>query len=157
VPLNAFPRFFIVSLLLAPSAAVVAADPVGKPPAAWIDPLIGTNASRAHGNLGKTFPGPCRPFGMVQLSPDTDTTGDQTAGYSHHNTTIEGFSFTHMSGVGWHGDFGNLLVTPARGPLHVAGKRFPAAVTAVDSGMRRRWFKRVIMPLPLKTTTSAVS
>ncbi|MEY4688410.1 MAG: hypothetical protein RIR76_2433 [Verrucomicrobiota bacterium] len=135
MPLNAFPRFFIVSLLLAPSAAVVAADPVGKPPAAWIDPLIGTNASRAHGNLGKTFPGPCRPFGMVQLSPDTDTTGDQTAGYSHHNTTIEGFSFTHMSGVGWHGDFGNLLVTPARGPLHVV----PGREEVSGSGYRSRF------------------
>lgn len=68
--------------------------------------------------LGKTFPGVCTPFGLVQLSPDTKTGGDNGSGYSYHHTTIEGFSFTHMSGIGWYGDLGNFLVMPTTGKLH---------------------------------------
>ena len=64
-----------------------------------------------HG-LGKTFPGACTPFGMVQISPDTITGGDNGPGYSYHHKTIEGFSMTHMSGIGWYGDLGNFLVMP---------------------------------------------
>ena len=87
-----------------------------------VNPLIGASTSAALGE-GKTFPGATTPFGMVQLSPDTITGGDNASGYSYEHTAIEGFSFTHMSGVGWHGDFGNLLMMPTPGDLKVvAGK-----------------------------------
>ena len=33
----------------------------------YVNPIIGTNG------MGHTFPGACAPFGIVQLSPDTDT------------------------------------------------------------------------------------
>jgi predicted alpha-1,2-mannosidase len=72
---------------------------------------------------GKTFPGATTPFGLVQLSPDTMTGGDNAPGYSYEHTTMEGFSFTHMSGVGWYGDFGNLLTMPTTGPLQFAAGR----------------------------------
>jgi predicted alpha-1,2-mannosidase len=86
-----------------------------------VDPMIGAVTYRqdtedVHG-LGKTFPGAATPFGLVQLSPDTLTGGDNGSGYSYEHTTIEGFSFTHMSGVGWYGDLGNFLVMPTNGPL----------------------------------------
>ena len=81
-----------------------------------INPMIGASTSREFGE-GKTFPGAATPFGLVQLSPDTITGGDNGSGYSWHHQTIEGFSFTHMSGVGWHGDFGNFLVMPTTGKL----------------------------------------
>ncbi|GAA4281287.1 GH92 family glycosyl hydrolase [Gaetbulibacter aestuarii] len=68
--------------------------------------------------LGKTFPGTATPFGLVQLSPDTRTGGDNGPGYSYNHTTIEGFSFTHMSGIGWYGDLGNFLVMPTTGKMH---------------------------------------
>ena len=71
--------------------------------AEWVNPLIGASTSQKLGE-GKTFPGPTTPFGLVQLSPDTITGGDNAPGYSYEHTTIEGFSFTHMSGVGWYGD-----------------------------------------------------
>ena len=92
--------------------------------AGFIDPTIGNTTEQQarfsyHGG-GKTFPGPCTPFGLVQLSPDTKTGGDNGPGYSWHHKTIEGFSFTHMSGIGWYGDLGNFLVMPATGPLHTA-------------------------------------
>ncbi|MHC4505262.1 MAG: GH92 family glycosyl hydrolase, partial [Planctomycetota bacterium] len=73
----------------------------------------------AHG-FGKTFPGAATPFGLVQLSPDTVTGGDNSSGYSYEHSTIEGFSFTHMSGVGWYGDLGNFLVTPTVGELRTS-------------------------------------
>lgn len=87
----------------------------------YIDPSIGTvtygkKSKDAHG-FGKTFPGATTPFGLVQLSPDTYSGGDNGSGYSYEHPTIEGFSFTHMSGVGWFGDLGNFLVTPTTGPL----------------------------------------
>jgi predicted alpha-1,2-mannosidase len=92
-------------------ADVDMADPVDA-----INPIIGASTSTALGE-GKTFPGVTAPFGLVQLSPDTITGGDNAPGYSYDHTTIEGFSFTHMSGVGWFGDFGNLLVMPTVGEL----------------------------------------
>jgi predicted alpha-1,2-mannosidase len=90
--------------------------------AEWVNPLIGASTSQKLGE-GKTFPGPTTPFGLVQLSPDTITGGDNAPGYSYEHTSIEGFSFTHMSGVGWYGDFGNLLTMATTGSLRFAAGR----------------------------------
>lgn len=79
-----------------------------------VDPFIGT------GGEGHTFPGAVAPFGMVQLSPDTDTQCalrecyGHAAGYRYDDPTIEGFSHTHFSGAG-HSDLGDLLVMPVSG------------------------------------------
>ncbi len=60
-----------------------------------VDPFIGT------GFHGHTFPGATTPHGMVQLSPDTRTTGwDACAGYHYSDSSIIGFSHTHLSGTG---------------------------------------------------------
>jgi predicted alpha-1,2-mannosidase len=88
----------------------------------FISPLIGASTSRDLGE-GKTFPGPTAPFGIVQLGPDTVTGGDNAPGYSYENKTIEGFSYTRMSGVGWYGDFGNLLTMPMTGAFKPASGR----------------------------------
>ncbi len=83
----------------------------------YIDPMIGCWAAkegRSHG-LGKTFPGPCAPFGMVQLSPDTITGGDYAPGYCYTHDKIEGFSFMRMEGAGWFGEFGNLQTMATTG------------------------------------------
>ncbi len=66
-----------------------------KQPADYVNPFIGASTSTGkagtyHG-LGKTFPGAATPFGMVQLSPNTITGGDNGSGYSYEHTTIEGF------------------------------------------------------------------
>ncbi|MFC6644627.1 GH92 family glycosyl hydrolase [Granulicella cerasi] len=91
------------------------ADTAHRPSDA-IHPIIGASTSVKLGE-GKTFPGPTMPFGMVQLGPDTITGGDNASGYSYEHTTIEGFSFNRMSGVGWYGDFGNLQMMPTTGAL----------------------------------------
>lgn len=96
-------------------------------PASCVNPFIGASTSVGdagvyHG-LGKTFPGATTPYGMVQVSPNTITGGDNASGYSYEHKTIEGFAFTQMSGVGWFGDLGNFLVMPTTGPMKtIAGK-----------------------------------
>jgi predicted alpha-1,2-mannosidase len=111
-------------LSVAAAASVWARPALGenREAAEFVNPLIGASTSQKLGE-GKTFPGPTTPFGLVQLSPDTMTGGDNAPGYSYEHTTIEGFSFTHMSGVGWYGDFGNLLTMPTTGPLQFAAGR----------------------------------
>jgi len=79
-----------------------------------VDPMIGT------GGGGHTYPGASAPFGMVQLSPDTDTgcviraCYAHAAGYQYGDPTIQGFSHTHFSGAG-HSDLGDFLVMPVSG------------------------------------------
>lgn len=97
-------------------------------PSEYVNPFIGAStnidAAGAYHGLGKTFPGATTPFGMTQLSPQTITGGDNGPGYSYEHTTIEGFSMTQMSGIGWYGDLGNFLVMPTTGnPMYTfAGK-----------------------------------
>ncbi|MDN5285837.1 MAG: alpha,2-mannosidase [Mucilaginibacter sp.] len=93
----------------------------------YVNPFIGASTNmQSAGNpagLGKTFPGATVPFGMVQVSPNTITGGDNGSGYSYEHQTIEGFALTQMSGVGWYGDLGNFLVMPTIGSLRTsAGK-----------------------------------
>ncbi|MBR3781399.1 MAG: glycoside hydrolase family 92 protein, partial [Clostridia bacterium] len=84
----------------------------------YVDTMIGTvadgQAESYHGG-GKTYPGSAVPGGMVQLSPDTVTGGDNGNGYNYCDNTIEGFSFNHMSGIGWYGDLGNIQIMPVTG------------------------------------------
>ncbi len=104
-----------IALVLAVSVSVFALEPADE-----VNPFIGSvtqSSVRNTSSQGKTFPGAATPYGLVQLSPDSVTGGDNGSGYNWEHTTLQGFSFTHMSGVGWYGDLGNFLVTPAVGPL----------------------------------------
>jgi predicted alpha-1,2-mannosidase len=93
------------------------------------DLFIGT------GGHGHTFPGASLPFGMVQLSPDTDNSRwDACSGYHRTDTSIMGFSHTHLSGTGI-GDMLDVLVVPTRGKLELdAGK-----LDDPDTGYRQRF------------------
>lgn len=60
-----------------------------------VNPFIGTDFT------GNTYPGAQAPFGMVQLSPDNGLPGwDRISGYFYPDSTIAGFSHTHLSGTG---------------------------------------------------------
>lgn len=60
-----------------------------------VNPFIGTDYT------GNTYPGAQAPFGMVQLSPDNGLPGwDRISGYFYPDSTIAGFSHTHLSGTG---------------------------------------------------------
>lgn len=78
-----------------------------KRPVDYVNPFIGTDGH------GHTFPGATIPFGMVQLSPDTRTEGwDAASGYHYSDSTILGFSHTHLNGTGVN-DFCDILLTPS--------------------------------------------
>ena len=78
--------------------------------------------------MGHTFPGATAPFGMVQLSPETNQqpmfkegkynkkTYEYCSGYQYDDNTLFGFSHTHFSGTG-HSDLGDFLVMPTMGTL----------------------------------------
>lgn len=71
-----------------------------------VNPFVGT------GGHGHTYPGATRPFGMVQLSPDTRLTGwDGCGGYHFSDDTLYGFSHTHLQGTGV-SDYGDVLFMP---------------------------------------------
>ena len=87
------------------------------------------------GGHGHTFPGATLPHGMVQLSPDTRLFGwDACSGYYYGDTSIMGFSHTHLSGTGI-GDYGDILFMP------VVGEKPLIAGTAEnpDEGYRSRF------------------
>lgn len=106
----------------------------------YVNPMIGTEG------MGHTFPGACAPFGIVQLSPDTDTIPhnvngryqgkvyEYCAGYQHTDNTIVGFSHTHLSGTG-HSDLGDILIMPQTGDL----KLNPGTADNPDGGYRQRF------------------
>lgn len=68
----------------------------------YVNPFMGTQPGPPIPNFtessANTFPGADSPFGMVQWSPDT--TSNLPGGYDYYDTTIKGFSLTHISGAG---------------------------------------------------------
>jgi len=90
----------------------------------YVKPLVGTKS------MGHTFPGACAPFGLVQLSPDTEMVPHNIngvyqkdayrycAGYQYEDSTIVGFSHTHLNGTG-HSDLGDILIMPTTGELQL--------------------------------------
>ena len=82
--------------------------------ASLVNPLIGTDGK------GNVYPGAQAPFGMVQLSPDNGQPGwDWIAGYFYPDSTIAGFSHTHLSGTGA-GDLYDISFLPVTLPLRKA-------------------------------------
>jgi predicted alpha-1,2-mannosidase len=99
--------FGFAAFFLADSdARAVPADP-----AANVNPLIGTGEGPG-GNIN-LFPGATLPFGMVQMSPDTEAHG---MGYHYGQYDIQGFSMTHMSGAGCASE-GDVFFTATTGPI----------------------------------------
>lgn len=77
----------------------------------YVNVFVGT------GGHGHTFPGATVPFGAVQFSPDTGVRDwDWSSGYHHDDTTLMGFSHTHLSGTGV-GDMLDLLLVPRTGQV----------------------------------------
>lgn len=103
----------------------------------YVKPIIGTE------KMGHTYPGATVPFGMVQLSPETDTLPYEMngrynpdvykycAGYQYVDKTITGFSHTHFSGTG-HSDLGDFLIMPTTGKLLLN----PGTATNPETGYR---------------------
>lgn len=113
---------------LLPAAAFAGSVPADDP-LQYVDPRIGT------GGHGHCFPGAAVPFGAVQLSPDTYNDGwDWCSGYHISDTSIMGFSHTHLSGTGC-GDLLDFLVMPGVGPV----KLVPGPRSNPEQGYRSRF------------------
>lgn len=121
-------------------ATIIAASSLAQEQAdllRYVDPMIGTQ------RMGHVYPGASAPFGMVQLSPDTDTlpyaVGGKynpdvyrtCSGYQYDDSTIVGFSHTHFSGTG-HSDLGDILLMPTAGALQLN----PGTAAEPKSGFR---------------------
>lgn len=100
-----------------------------KNPSQFVKPLVGTKGE------GNTYPGAVAPFGMIQISPDTDDNLWETAsGYEYSDSAILGFSLTHFSGTGIP-DLGDFRFVPQIGkPWFVQGPK-----SNPDSGYSSRF------------------
>jgi predicted alpha-1,2-mannosidase len=106
-----------------------------------VDVFVGTS------EMGHVFPGATVPFGMVQLSPETDSipflhdgryTGEvyrYCAGYQYSDSTVVGFSHTHFSGTG-HSDLGDIRLMPTVGDIMLN----PGTSSNPESGYRSRFY-----------------
>ena len=75
----------------------------------YVNPFVGTEGE------GNTYPGAVAPFGLVQLSPDTDKKSWRApSGYEYTDSTLYGFSMTHFNGTGVP-DLGDFLFVPSTG------------------------------------------
>ncbi len=112
-------RYYFISglCLLQMACSSVAKKPVQANPdkigvqnvLQYVDPMVGT------GFHGHTFPGPTLPHSRIQLSPDTHLLGwEASSGYHYLDSTLYGFSHTHLSGTGI-GDLGDILLLPFTG------------------------------------------
>lgn len=103
-----------ISLLM-----MTACQTANKQPVDYVDPFIGTDFH------GHTYPGATTPFGGVQLSPDTRRGNwDACSGYHYSDSTIIGFSHTHLSGTGCV-DLGDILFHPTVGDITPNPEGYP--------------------------------
>lgn len=108
-----------IPLIFAACACTLGActtTPTNKTALDYVNPFVGT------GFHGHTYPGATLPFGAVQLSPDTRRGNwDACSGYHYSDSTILGFSHTHLSGTGCI-DLGDVLLRPTSMPVQLDGK-----------------------------------
>ena len=89
--------------------------------AQYVDPFIGT------GGHGHTYPGAIAPFGMIQNSPDTRMDSwDGCSGYHISDSTILGFSLTHLTGTGCN-DYGDFRFAPVTGKPSCNSKEYSSS------------------------------
>lgn len=110
-------ELFLLVLFLFSLSACVSQQPDTKSKCyvtEYVNPFIGTDFT------GNTYPGAQAPFGMVQLSPDNGLPGwDRISGYFYPDSTIAGFSHTHLSGTGA-GDLYDISFMPVTLPYKEA-------------------------------------
>ena len=95
-------------------AACAAPQPAAEDLTRWVDPKIGT------GGHGHVFVGANVPFGLVQVGPTSIPQGwDWCSGYHESDSTVIGFSHTHLSGTGI-GDLFDVTVMPVTGDVTYA-------------------------------------
>jgi predicted alpha-1,2-mannosidase len=90
--------------------------PTVSGPSAFVNPLMGTGVGGASVGSIDNFPGADVPFGMVQWSPDTFPDRSPGGGYAYRDSSISGFSLTHLSGPGCP-VYGDIPILPVEGAV----------------------------------------
>ncbi|MEV3855812.1 GH92 family glycosyl hydrolase [Streptomyces sp. NPDC050095] len=113
--MRALRRAFTAALIVTTVAAASGVANAGeRGPRFAADPTTLVDTSIGNNGDGTTFPGAAAPFGMVQLSPDTQL--NKYASYDYAQNSILGFSHTHLSGVGCQ-TMGNIRFMPTTGAV----------------------------------------
>ncbi len=94
----------------------VASVPTPVGPSALVNPLMGTGVGGSSVGSIDTFPGADVPFGMMQWGPDTTPDRTSGGGYAYRDSSISGFSLTHMSGPGCP-IYGDIPILPVAGAI----------------------------------------
>ena len=101
-------------LLIMAGLLAIACRPSGENFTQYVDTHIGT------GGHGHVFVGANVPFGYVQLGPTSiPQSWDWCSGYHASDSTVIGFSHTHLSGTGI-GDLFDVTVMPVIGEVTYA-------------------------------------
>lgn len=127
-------KYFSISIILTTLLIPILAIAVDNPstslqPVDYVRPFVGTQGE------GNTFPGAAAPFGMLQLSPDTeDSLWETASGYEYSDSSMIGFSLTHLNGTGIP-DLGDFIFMPAVG----TPKFNPGIKAQPETGYRSRY------------------
>ena len=106
--------------------------------AQYVNPFIGT------GGHGHTYPGAVTPFGMIQNSPDTRMDSwDGCSGYHISDTTILGFSLTHLTGTGCN-DYGDFRFMPITGNVSFDSKEYSSSFSHENETAKAGYYSVVL-------------
>jgi predicted alpha-1,2-mannosidase len=135
-----------MALMTALSCAPPAKD-VANSVAKQVDVFIGTTVG---GNL---HPGATTPFGMIALSPHTETQDWINMGYNHADSFVIGFVHNQVSGIGC-AEYGNFLVMPARNSttLENFGYKSPRTNERGKPGYYATWLTKPNVQVELTAT-----
>lgn len=140
-------KFLILSILLISSVGFgQLVDSHYKDYTKLVNPFIGT------GGHGHTYPGSAFPFGFMQLSPDSRKEGwDGCGGYHDSDSTLYGFSHTHLSGTGVP-DYADLLFLPFVGETVTEKVAFDKTKTKAYAGFFKTNLSKDNINVELSTT-----
>ena len=117
--------------------------------AQYVNPFIGT------GGHGHTYPGAIAPFGMIQNSPDTRMDSwDGCSGYHISDTTILGFSLTHLTGTGCN-DYGDFRFAPVTGKVSLKSKDYASSFRHENESAKAGYYSVVLDDNNIKVELTA--
>lgn len=115
------------------------------------DPMVGT------GGTGHTYPGATMPRGAVQLSPDTRSNDwSACAGYQHDDTSVDGFSHTHLSGTGCC-DLGDIFVRPTSATVDINADTLYSPTAIADQKARPGYYSARLTEEGIKAELTATT
>ncbi len=142
---NLLSIFFILLVLSSCSTTSVEKQDLAR----YVNPFIGT------GGHGHTFPGATAPFGMIQNSPDTRMDSwDGCSGYHISDTTILGFSLTHLTGTGCN-DYGDFRFMPIMGKPVFNSKEYSSSFKHENETANAGYYSVVLDDYNIKVELAA--